>query len=94
MLFTVEKKAKSVDLEKDVDIEAIKEKLSRRFGKDIDPAARISSRSSGTNPSTPKEDQPTTKQRLTAKFRRIKLPTLCGFRYHQTTSFCPKDKQE
>ena len=99
MLFTAVKKAKSVDLEKDVDVEALREKLSKRFGKDIHhfgntvPAGSRSSRSSGADSST-SEDLQTIKQKLSNKFKRIKLPTLCGVRYRRTTSFRPRDVAE
>ncbi|KAG0601068.1 hypothetical protein M758_11G081400 [Ceratodon purpureus] len=100
MPFTAVKKAKSVELEKDVDIEAIREKLSKRFGKDIydyssrTPAASRSSQSLRKNSGAPEEDLQTMKQKLSNKFKRIRLPTLCGYTYRRTTSFRSKDVAE
>lgn len=81
IFFIVVKKVKSSDLDKDhVDIEAIRERLSSRFGKDVHDLA-----------TSKEEDLRTLKQKLSEKFKSFKVPTLCGVRYRQITSFRARD---
>jgi len=90
MIFIVVKKVKSVDLEKDhVDIEAIRERLSKRFGKDVHHFGTIAPAAGSRRAS--REDLRTLKQKLTEKFKNFKVPTLCGVRNRQITSFRIRD---
>lgn len=91
MIFIVVKRVKSIDLEEEhVDVEAIRERLSKRFGKDIHHLGNIAP-AAGNGTATSKEDLRTLKQKLAEKFKHFKVPTLCGVRYRQITTFRPRD---
>ncbi|XP_073385010.1 uncharacterized protein [Physcomitrium patens] len=93
MTHSAAKKANSLDREQDpVDIEAIRERLSRRFGKDLH---HLSTRKAPVRTrKDSKADLRTIKQKLCDRFKHIRLPTLCGVRYRQTTSFRERDIPE
>lgn len=94
IFFIVVKKAKSVDIEKDhVDIEAIRERLSKRFGKDVNDLGKISPAAAGQS-ATSREDLPTLKQKLSKKFKGFKVPTLCGVRHRRITAFRDRDMED
>lgn len=90
IFFIVVKKVKPGDLEKDhVDIEAIRERLSKRFGKNVHHLGTIAPAADSRRAYG--EDLRTLKQQLTEKFKSFKVPTLCGVRYRQITSFRIRD---
>nr|PNR30234.1 hypothetical protein PHYPA_026550 [Physcomitrium patens] len=91
MFSSVAKKVDSLDREDSVDIDAIRERLSKRLGKDIH---RFGNLEPFDTKRASKEDLRNIKQKLCDRFKHIKLPTLCGARYRHATSFRARDIPE